>query len=104
MLAMGLREVSSMDKMMRLGLRGMELDESLFEDLNYWAETNFEIARIMLCGVNLVLGTDFRWLKKRVVWSENPNTSVSEYYKCVHDAETVKPVLTVELSRLKCLQ
>lgn len=36
--------------------------------INDWAKINWEKAQVLLQGVNLALGTNFRWINKRVVF------------------------------------
>ena len=49
-------------------------------------EENWEKAQGMLEMLNLIYGTQFGFLNKRVVRFENPNGSVSERYAHCHDA------------------
>lgn len=54
--------------------------------LNTLAQEDFEKAQAMLDGINMVLGTKYGWLNRRVVWFENPDASVAERYAHAHDA------------------
>ena len=49
-------------------------------------EENWEKAQGMLEMLNLIYGTQFGFLNKRVVRFENPNGSVAERYAHCHDA------------------
>ena len=49
-------------------------------------EKNWEKAQGMLEMLNLIYGTQFGFLNKRVVRFENPNGSVAERYAHCHDA------------------
>ena len=49
-------------------------------------EENWEKAKGMLEMLNLIYGTQFGFLNKRVVRFENPNGSVAERYAHCHDA------------------
>lgn len=53
--------------------------------LNNMAAENFEKAQAMLDGINMVLGTEYGWLKKRVVFFED-TASVARKYATAHDA------------------
>ena len=48
-------------------------------------EENWEKAQGMLEMLNLIYGTQFGFLNKRVVRFENPNGSVAERYAHCHD-------------------
>ena len=54
-------------------------------------EENWEKAQGMLEMLNLIYGTQFGFLNKRVVRFENPNGSVSERYAHCHDAWAEMP-------------
>ena len=62
------------------------LSKRIISKLNEIALDDFERADAMLDGVNLVLGTQYGWLKKRVVFFDNPNVLACDKYKNVHDA------------------
>lgn len=64
----------------------MKLTRAQVSTLNKIAKIDFQKAQAMLDGINLVLDTQYGWLAKRVVWFENPNSSVAERYAHVHDA------------------
>jgi len=49
-------------------------------------EVNFTKAQGMLEMLNLIYGTKFDFLNKRVVRFENPNGSIAERYANAHDA------------------
>lgn len=54
--------------------------------INEMAQENWEKAQGMLEMFNDIYGTQFGWLKKRVVMFENPNGTVAERYAHCHDA------------------
>lgn len=54
--------------------------------INEVAKVDFPKASGMLGGANMVLGAQYGFLNKRVVWFENPNGSTAEKYAHVHDA------------------
>lgn len=64
----------------------MKLTKTQIATLNETAKTDFPKAKAMLEGMNMVLGTQYDWLAKRVVWFENPNGSTAEKYAHAHDA------------------
>lgn len=64
----------------------MKLTRAQVATLNETAQNDFPKAQAMLEGMNMVLGTKYGWLAKRVVWFENPNGSVAEKYAAAHDA------------------
>lgn len=64
----------------------MKLNRIQIATLNKIAQSDFSKAEAMLDGMNMVLGTQYGWLAKRVVWFENPNGSTAEKYAHVHDA------------------
>jgi len=48
----------------------MKLTKKQIGILNNVAKVDFDKAKSMLEGINMVLGTDYDWLAKRVVWFE----------------------------------
>lgn len=64
------------------------MTNAIIKTLNETAKTDFDKAKAMLDGINLVLGTAYGWLAKRVVWFENPNGGTAEKYAHAHDAYT----------------
>ena len=56
-------------------------------NINEMAQENFDRAQGMLDMLNEICGTKFGWLKKRVVFFDNPDGSVAERYANAHDAE-----------------
>lgn len=60
--------------------------KEIIEKLNEIAQEDFNRAQSMLDGINLALGTKYGWLKKRVVFFDNPDGSVAERYESCHDA------------------
>ena len=61
------------------------MSREMISKLNEIAEENFEKAQAMLEGINLVLGTEYGWLNKRVVFFDDMS-SVASKYASVHDA------------------
>lgn len=61
------------------------MSREMISKLNEIAEENFEKAQAMLEGINLVLGTEYGWLKKRVVIFDD-TSSVAAKYASAHDA------------------
>ena len=55
--------------------------------INRTAQTNFERAKGMLEILNMVHGTKFGWLNKRVVRFDRPDGSTAEKYAHCHDLE-----------------
>ena len=55
-------------------------------EINDVALENFDKAQGMLDMLNDIYGTKYGWLRKRVVRFDNPDASVCERYKNVHDA------------------
>lgn len=64
----------------------MNLSRDVISKLNDIAKNDFEKAKAMLEGINLVLGTKYGWLGKRVVFFEDPDADVAEKYAHCHDA------------------
>ncbi len=60
------------------------MSREMISKLNEIAEENFEKAQAMLEGINLVLGTEYGWLKKRVVFFDD-TSSVAAKYASAHD-------------------
>lgn len=60
--------------------------KEMIEKLNEIAQEDFNKAQLMLDGVNLALGTNYGWLRNRVVFFDNPDGSVAERYAHCHDA------------------
>lgn len=63
-----------------------DMRKEMIEKLNEIAQEDFNKAQLMLDGVNLALGTNYGWLRKRVVFFDNPDGSVAERYAHCHDA------------------
>ena len=61
--------------------------KDLIQAVNLVAKANFEVAQMMLNGLNEHWGTAYGWLNKRVVIFDNPNAGVAEKYAHCHDAE-----------------
>lgn len=61
------------------------MTREMIDKLNEIAEENFEKAQAMLEGINLVLGTEYGWLAKRVVFFDD-TSSVAAKYASAHDA------------------
>lgn len=66
----------------------MRLTKAQVQNLNETAQDDFELAQKVLDSLNLMLGTKYGWLNKRVVWFENPDASTAEKYAHCHDAYT----------------
>ena len=63
------------------------LTKEMIKKLNETAVVDFDKAKAMLDGINMVLGTKYGWLAKRVVFFDNPDASACFKYCGVHDAE-----------------
>ena len=63
----------------------MKLTKEQAHKLNAIAAENFEKAQGMLDGINMVLGTEYGWLCRRVVFFDD-TSSVSAKYATAHDA------------------
>lgn len=63
----------------------MKLTKEQVKALNKMASEDFEKAQAMLDGINMVLGTTYGWLAKRVVFFDD-TTSVAKMYASAHDA------------------
>ena len=46
----------------------MTMTKEMISKLNEMAATDFERAKAMLDGINMVLGTEYGWLGRRVVF------------------------------------
>ena len=53
--------------------------------LNTIATQDFEKAKAMLEGINMILGTEYGWLNKRVVFFDD-TSSTARKYATAHDA------------------
>ena len=62
------------------------MNKKMIAILNKTAQEDFDKAKSMLEGINLVLGTKYSWLAKRVVFFDNPDGRPAEKYAGVHDA------------------
>lgn len=62
------------------------MTKEMIGKLNEIAKENFERAKAMLDGINLVLGTKYGWLASRVAFFDNPDASTAEKYANAHDA------------------
>ena len=63
-----------------------KLTKEQIKMINEIAQVDFPKASAMLGGANMVLGTQYGFLNKRVVWFENPNGSTAEKYAHARDA------------------
>ena len=63
------------------------LTKEMIKKLNETAAVDFDKAMAMLDGINMVLGTKYGWLAKRVVFFDNPDASTCFKYCGAHDAE-----------------
>lgn len=55
--------------------------------LNTIATQDFEKAKAMLEGINMISGTEYGWLNKRVVFFDD-TSSTARKYATAHDAYT----------------
>ena len=62
------------------------MNRKMIEELNTIAQEDFERASAMLEGINLVMGTKYGWLNKRVVFFDESGTSTCIKYRHTHDA------------------
>lgn len=62
------------------------MKKEMISKLNELAQEDFEKAKAMLDGINMVLGTKFGWLNKRVVFFDEPDASTCIKYRNAHDA------------------
>lgn len=62
------------------------MTKEMINKLNTIAQVNFEEAKAMLDGINMVLGTKYGWLNKRVVFFDEPDSSTCIKYRNAHDA------------------
>ena len=65
-----------------------KLTKEQIKIINEVAKIDFPKASGMLGGANMVLGTQYGFLNKRVVFFDNPNGSTAEKYAHAHDAYT----------------
>lgn len=65
-----------------------QLSKKEIKIINEIAAVDFPKASAMLGGANMVLGTQYGFLNKRVVFFGNPNGSTAEKYAHAHDAYT----------------
>ena len=63
----------------------MTMTKEMISKLNEMAATDFERAKAMLDGINMVLGTEYGWLGRRVVFFED-TSSAARKYATAHDA------------------
>lgn len=63
----------------------MKLTKEQIKELNKIASEDFERAQAMLDGINLILGTTYGWLAKRVVFFDD-TSSTARMYATAHDA------------------
>ena len=62
-----------------------KMTKEMIGKLNNMATENFEKAQAMLDGINMVLGTEYGWLNRRVVFFDD-TSSVARKYATAHDA------------------
>lgn len=62
-----------------------KMTKEMIGKLNNMAAENFEKAQDMLDGINMVLGTEYGWLNRRVVFFDD-TSSVARKYATAHDA------------------
>lgn len=63
----------------------MKLTKEQIKMLNEIASTDFEKAKAMLDGINMVLGTNYGWVAARVVFFDD-TSSTAKMYATAHDA------------------
>ena len=64
----------------------MKMTKTMISELNKIAQEDFDKAQLMLDGINLVLGTKYGWLNRRVVFFDEPDKSACIKYINAHDA------------------
>ena len=64
------------------------MKKSMISELNKIAQEDLDKAKSMLDGINLVLGTKYGWLNRRVVFFDEPDASTCIKYRNAHDAYT----------------
>ena len=64
----------------------MKMTKEMISNLNEIAQNDFEKAKSMLDGINMVLGTKYGWLNKRVVFFDDPDSATCIKYAHAHDA------------------
>ena len=64
----------------------MKMTKTMISELNKIAQEDFDKAQLMLDGINLVLGTKYGWLNRRVVFFDEPDKSACIKYRNAHDA------------------
>lgn len=62
----------------------MKLTKEQVSKLNTIAQEDFEKVKAMLDGINMVLGTEYDWLHKRVIYSDDTSSVAARYATC-HD-------------------
>ena len=62
------------------------MTKEMIATLNTIAKTDFERAKAMLDGINMVLGTKYGWLASRVVFFDQPDAPTHIKYAHAHDA------------------
>ena len=62
------------------------MTKEMINNLNTIAQQDFDKAQAMLEGINMVMGTKYGWLAKRVVFFDEPDTSSCIKYRNAHDA------------------
>ena len=65
----------------------VKLTKEMVKRLNTTAAFDFEKAKAMLEGINMVLGTEYDWRYKRVVFFEDTSDEYRKY-STAHDAYT----------------
>ena len=63
----------------------MKMTRTQISKLNAIATQDFEKAKAMLEGINMILGTEYGWLNKRVVFFDD-TSSTARKYATAHDA------------------
>ena len=62
------------------------MKKEMISDLNALAQEDFEKAKAMLDGINMLLGTNYGWLNKRVVFFDEPDSIACIKYRNARDA------------------
>ena len=64
----------------------MKMTKTMISELNKIAQEDFDKAQVMLDGINLVMGTKYDWLNRRVVFFDEPDCATCIKYRNAHDA------------------
>ncbi len=64
------------------------MTKEMIRRLNEIAQEDFDKAKAMLEGINMVMNTKYGWLNQRVVFFDDPDASTCIKYAHAHDAYT----------------